>query len=164
MTAPPGESLERTGENVMKKLLAATAVVATLLAAPAMVQAQVGGNLAATPAERLELGLTGAGPTLSANTFELVTGDYYRLTITTDGGAEVLFTSPGLFQNSWMNQIVVAGMEIKLWGGGAAIAGVEVGEGGPGDVQINFVPVRPGEYPFYLGEDATEPAGMFIVR
>ncbi len=145
----------------MKKLLAATAVVASLAAVPTF--AQVGGNLAATPAVNLELNLTGATPTLSATTFELVTGDYYRLTINTDGGAEVLFTSPTLFQNIWMNQIVVSGMEIKLWGAAAAVAGVEVGEGGAGAVAITFVPIRPGEYAFWLDEEAGI-GGTFIVR
>lgn len=145
----------------MKKLLAATAVVASLAAVPTF--AQVGGNLAATPAVALELNLTGAGPTLSANTFELVTGDYYRLTINSDGGAEVLFTSPTLFQNVWMNQIVAAGVEVKLWGAAGAVAGIEVGEGGPMSVAITFVPVRPGEYAFWLDEDAGI-GGTFIVR
>lgn len=145
----------------MKKLLAAAAVVATLAAVPTF--AQVGGNLAATPAVNLVLDLAGAAPTLSANTFELVTGDYYRLTINSDGGAEVLFTSPELFQNVWMNQIVAAGVEVKLWGAAAAVAGIEVGEGGPMTVAITFVPVRPGEYPFWIDEEAGI-GGTFIVR
>ncbi len=145
----------------MMKLLSGVAV-ATLLAATAA-HAQVGGNLAAVPAERLELGLTGAAPALSETTFRLVTGDYYRLTITTDGGAEVLFTAPTFLQNIWMNQIVVAGMEIKRWGGATAVQGIEVGEGGPGDVQITFVPIRPGEYPFWIDEEAGI-GGMFIVE
>ena len=131
----------------MKKLLAAAAVVATLAAVP--VFAQVGGNLAATPAVNLELNLTGAAPALSATTFELVTGDYYRLTINSDGGAEALFTSPEFFQNIWMNQIVVSG--------------IEVGEAGVGAAAITFVPIRPGEYPFWIDEVAGI-GGTFIVR
>ena len=145
----------------MKKLLAATAVVATLAAVP--VFAQVGGNLAATPAVNLELNLTGAAPALSATTFELVTGDYYRLTINSDGGAEALFTSPEFFQNIWMNQIVVSGIEIKLWGAAAAVACIEVGEAGVGAAAITFVPIRPGEYPFWIDEEAGI-GGTFIVR
>lgn len=147
----------------MMKLLAGAAV-ATLLAATAS-QAQVGGNLAAVPAVRLALDLTGASPTLSATTFQLVTGDYYRFTITTDGGAEVLFTAPTFLQNIWMNQIVVAGMEIKLWGAAAAVQGIEVGEGGAGEVQITLVPIRPGEYPFWIEtEGGLRIGGMFIVE
>jgi len=147
----------------MRKLLAAGAAVATLLSVPTFVMAQVGGNLAATPSEPLELSLTGAGPTLSATTFELVTGDYYRLVISSDGGAEALFTAPGLFQNVWMNQIVVEGVEIKLWGAAAAVGGIEVGEEGPGNVTITFVPIRPGEYPFWIDEEAGI-GGTFIVE
>ncbi|MGV8841602.1 MAG: hypothetical protein ACWA6X_15030 [Bauldia sp.] len=145
----------------MKKIVTGAAM-AVLLAAGAA-QAQVGGNLAAAPAENLTLALTGAGPALSETTFTLTTGDYYRLTITTDGGAEVLFTAATFFQNIWMNQIVVAGMEIKLWGGATAVAGVEVGEGGAGDVAITFVPIRPGEYPFWIDEEAGI-GGTFIVQ
>jgi hypothetical protein len=145
----------------MNKLLIGVAA-ATLLATTAA-QAQVGGNLAAPPAVNLVLALTGAAPALSETTFTLTTGEYYRLTITTDGGAEVLFTAATLFQNIWMNQIVVAGMEIKLWGAAAAVAGVEVGEGGAGDVAITFVPIRPGEFPFWIDEEAGI-GGMFIVQ
>ncbi|MCW5712917.1 MAG: hypothetical protein KIT43_00180 [Bauldia sp.] len=145
----------------MKKLL--TGIAAAALLATTAAQAQVGGNLAAPPAVNIELALTGAGPALSETTFNLITGDYYRLTITTDGGAEVLFTAPTFMQNIWMNQIVVAGMEIKLFGGAAAVAGVEVGEGGAGNVQITFVPIRPGTYPFWLDEEAGI-GGTFIVE
>ena len=145
----------------MKKLLTGVAV-ATLLAA-ASAQAQVGGNLAATPAENLVLDLTGAAPALSANTLELVTGDYYRLTINSAGGAEVTFQAPEFFQNIWMNQIVAGGVEVKLWGAAGAVAGVEVGDGGAMSVAITFVPIRPGEYTFTIDEEAGI-TGTFIVR
>lgn len=145
----------------MKKLL--TGIAAAALLATTAAQAQVGGNLAAPPAVNITLALTGAAPALSETTFTLTTGEYYRLILNTDGGAEVLFTAPTLMQNIWLNQIVVAGMEIKLWGGAAAVAGVEVGEGGAGEVQITFVPIRPGEYPFWIDEEAGI-GGMFIVE
>lgn len=141
----------------MKKLLGAAALTLAV-AAPSLALAQ--GNLAAPPATNLELSITGANAALSESTFTLQTGHYYRLTIITDGGAELLFTAPDLLNNSWLNQIVVSGIEIKLFGD--TVKGIEVGEGGPGEVAITFVPVRPGEYSFFLGED--EAAGTFIVE
>jgi len=43
------------------------------------------------------------------------------------------------------------------------VAGVEVGEGGAGDVAITFVPIRPGEYQFWIDEEAGI-GGTFIVQ
>lgn len=141
----------------IKKTLA---VALGLAAIPSLAFAQ--GNLAAPPATNLELAITGANAALSADTFNLTTGTYYRLTITSDGGAELLWMSPDLLNNAWINQIVVAGVEIKLWGD--TVKGIEIGEGGPAEVQITFVPVRPGEYAFYFDGEDDIPGGTFIVE
>ena len=77
------------------------------------------------------------------------------------GAAEVLFLSPDLFNNVWMNQIVAGGVEVKMWGD--SVKGIEVGQGGPMEVAITFVPVRPGEYAFTL-DGVTGVGGTFIVR
>jgi hypothetical protein len=147
-----------------RKVLAGLAGAAALALIPLGAQAQVGGNLAATPAVNIELNLTGAGAALSAPSFELVTGDYYRLTINSDGNAEALWTSPIFMQNIWINQIVIAGVEVKLWGGATAVAGIELGEQGVSAAAITFVPIRPGEYEFVVETDAGEQVGTFIVR
>ncbi len=144
----------------MKRILAAVAGVAVLAATPSFVEAE--GNLAATPATRIDLALTGPGATPSLTTIELVTGKYYRLTLTTDGGAEALFTSRTFFDNVWINQVVVSGIEIKMWGD--SFKGIEVGEQGAGEVQITFVAVRPGDYEFTIEGGPTDTVGKFVVK
>lgn len=143
--------------KLTKKALIATV---GMMAVPSLAFAQ--GNLAAPPATNLELAITGPNGAVSANSFNLTTGSYYRLTITSDGGAELLFMAPDLLNNAWINQIVVAGVEIKLWGD--TVKGIEIGEGGPAEVQITFVPVRPGEYAFYFEGEDDIPGGTFIVE
>lgn len=144
----------------MKKGLVAAAALAALTLAPVAAQAE--GNLAATPSTRIDLAITGGNHAVSTDAIDIETGKYYRLVITSDGGAEVLFTAPDLFNNIWLNQIVVAGAEIKMWGTG--FKGVEVGEEGPNEVTITFVAIKPGDYEFFVtGEDAVT-GGTFHVH
>ncbi len=144
----------------MKRILVAAAGLATLVATPSLVQAE--GNLAAPPATTITLALTGAGATPSMTSIDLVTGKYYRLTLTSDGGAEALFTARTFFDNVWINQLVVSGIEIKMWGD--SFKGIEVGEQGAGEVQITFVAVRPGDYEFVIEGGPTDTVGTFVVK
>ncbi len=140
----------------MKKNIVGVLLATGLALSPVAALAE--GNLAEPPAERLELSITGAGDALalSETTFELETGVYYRLTVTSDGADEVLWAAPDLFLNSWMNQVVINDLEVKLYG--THFQGVEFD--GPGTFFFSFVVVRPGEYAFTVG-DAT---GTFVVR
>jgi hypothetical protein len=147
----------------MKKFAIAAAFPAGIIALPSASMAE--GNLAVPPAETITLAITGANATLSATSIELETGKYYRLTVTSDGGAEVLFTAADLFNNAWINQLVAAGVEIKMWGD--TFKAVEVGEGGPMEFQVTFVVVKPGEFAFTVAGDAPVPegnGGVFVVH
>ncbi len=144
----------------MNKLVSAAVFAAGVAALPSLVLAE--GNLAQTPSTALALDITGANHAVSADTFDVETGRYYRLVITSDGGAEVLFTAPDLFNNVWLNQIVVAGAEIKMWGTG--FKGVEVGQEGPNEVTISFVAIKPGDYGFFVTGDDGATGGTFHVH
>jgi hypothetical protein len=143
----------------MSKLIGCAIAVIAAVALPGAAMAE--GNLAKTPATALKIEITGKPAAFSGDPIDVETGKYYRLTITSDGGDEVLFTSPDLFNNVWLNQIVVAGAEIKMLGTG--FKGVEVGEQGPNEVAITFVAVKPGDFRFYLNDDE-KPAGTFHVH
>ncbi|MGD9740813.1 MAG: hypothetical protein AB7O56_05185 [Bauldia sp.] len=129
-------------------------ILAAAIAMPMAAHAE--GNLAALPANRIELGITGAAMALSATTFEIETGLYYRLTITSDGAAEAMFRAPELLRNVWLNQVVINGIEVHVQG--MSFYGLEFDVAGT--VFFSFVPIRPGEYPFSVGEST----GTFIVR
>lgn len=145
----------------MKKHIRSAAIAAALLAAPAVAVAQ--GNLAAPPAEVVTLAVTGANATLSATNFEFLTGEYYRLVITSDGLAEVQFAAQTFFNNVWVNQVVAGGVEIRMWGN--TFKAIEVGEGAAMEVSIFFVPVRPGEHPFtFVGDAPAGTGGTFVIR
>lgn len=145
----------------MKKQFTAAAFAAAIVAAPASSLAQ--GNLAAPPAEVVTLAVTGANATLSATNFEFVTGEYYRLNITSDGLAEVQFAALTFFNNVWVNQVVAGGVEIRMWGN--TFKAIEVGEGGAMEVSVFFVPVRPGEHQFtFVGDAPAGTGGTFVIR
>ena len=94
----------------MKKLAAITGAVAlaATLAAPALAE----GNLAAKGTE-LELKINTVDLTFSQAEWDLEPGKYYILHVTSDGEEEIAVMAPELWRNSWINQIVVNGLETK---------------------------------------------------
>jgi uncharacterized cupredoxin-like copper-binding protein len=115
------------------------------------------GNLASRPTG-LELTLF---PDLSMSNYEyeLETGKYYRWDITSMGGDEFLLLAPELWRNSWINQVAIGEMEVKPMG----LYGLEFDD--EGQIRIWFVPIRPGNYEFYIdGHKQRGMVGTFIVR
>lgn len=130
--------------------LFASALVATA--------AEAAGNLATKPT-RLEVAIN-KDLQFSKKEFQLETGKYYRLTVDSKAGDEVMFVSPDLFRNAWISQIVIAGIEVHPMGG---IEGIEFDE--DGKVDIYFVPIRTGDFTFGLkGHEARGAVGKFVVR
>lgn len=125
---------------------AASALIA--LAFPTMTVAE--GNLAKPPATAIEIAITGKPGATTAGTLDIETGKYYRLTITSDGGDEVLFTAPAFFNAVYLNQIVINGAEVKMFGTG--FKGVEIGEEGQNKVDITFVAIKPGDFEFFFND------------
>ena len=137
-----------------RRLIAALAV-AMALAAPA---AQAEGNLAANGTD-LKLDINTEDLTFSQTTWELETGKYYRIDITSDGNEEIAVVAPELWRNSWINQIVVNDLEVKAYG----LYSVEFDDAGT--FNISFVPLRPGEYDIYVpGYENRGLKGKFIVK
>lgn len=137
-----------------RHLMAALAVTMAL-AAPA---AQAEGNLAANGTD-LRLDINTEDLTFSQTTWELETGKYYRIDITSDGNEEIAVVAPELWRNSWINQIVVNDLEVKSYG----LYSVEFDDAGT--FNISFVPIRPGEYDIYVpGYENRGLKGKFIVK
>lgn len=120
--------------------------------------AEAEGNLAANGTD-LKLDINTEALTFSQNSWELETGKYYRIDITSDGSEEVSVAAPELWRNSWINQVVVNDLEITPYG----LYSVEFDDAGT--FTIGFVPIRPGEYDIYVpGYEDRGLKGKFIVK
>lgn len=134
-------------------------LLGVLVAAPVHAPARAEGNLASR-ATRLEALVLKGDLSFSVTEYKLETGKYYRWRIESDGGEEFLVMSPGLMRNSWINQVVIDDKEVKPMGG---IYGVEFD--GEGVIDIWFVPIRPGNYDYWVdGYENRGMKGTFIVR
>ncbi|MFP3948919.1 MAG: hypothetical protein ACOC8K_01190 [Gemmatimonadota bacterium] len=158
--------------------LASIIAVVLVVAAPVTLSAQVGGNLAEYPPVELDIEVTSTpeGPVLSDTEFELVTGEYYRMSITTDGEEDWRFEAPDLLQNSHLRLVTVNQIEVHLQG--MSFRAIEIDEGGT--ARFSFTPIRPGSYEFFVGDvpslvgrpigapglsdDARAVVGRFLVR
>lgn len=134
----------------------AGAVTAALVFTPALAVAE--GNLAAD-GEDLTLEINTIDLKFSQNEWQLETGQYYRIDITSDGNEEIQVVAPELFRNAWINQIVVNDLEVKTYG----LYSIEFDDAGT--FNISFVPIRPGEYEIYVpGYEDRGLLGKFIVK
>lgn len=138
----------------MKKWL----VILTLLISTST-SAWAAGNLAAR-AERLpELEIRGAEG-FSVTSYEIETGKFYRWRIESDGREEYKLLAPELMRNVWVEQVSIEDKEVKPYGGLYAVEFDDEGE-----IDIYFVPIRPGIYEFYVeGMQADGMLGSFVVK
>ncbi len=135
--------------------------VRLLLVAVALVvgaaSALAAGNLAARP-DDLEI-IMKDDLTFSKYEFKLETGKYYRLTLKNVGTEEFQFRADDFWRNTFINEIKIGDLEIHP----LALHDVEFDD--EGEMLIFFVPIRPGDYDFWV--DGMEERGMkgkFIVR
>ena len=129
----------------------------TAIAALSPMAAVAKGNLATRPTE-LKLTLNG-DMTMSAKEFKIETGKYYRLVVESKNGDEPRFMAPDLWNNSWVNQIAINGIEIHT----AKTLEIEFDK--DGTVEILFVPIRTGKFKFWVrGQEARGMVGEFIVE
>ena len=110
-------------------------------------------------AERLEPLELNAASGFSVKAYDLETGVYYRWRIVSDGREEYRLVAPGLFRNSWIDRISIEGQEVVPTGLHAVAFDDE------GEIDIWFVPIRPGDYRFYVETLETQGfSGVMHVR
>jgi uncharacterized cupredoxin-like copper-binding protein len=135
--------------------LAALSLVAVLTTTPVLAE----GNLAAKGVDLPELKIDTAELKFSQNEYDLETGKYYRLKISSDGGDEISFTAPELWSNAWINSVTIDDVGLETTGLRAIAFDDE------GSAEIAFVPIRPGEYEFYSpGYENKGLKGKFVVK
>jgi len=110
-------------------------------------------------AARLDPLTLDAGAGFSVNRYEIETGVYYRWRIESDGLEEYKLLAPGLFRESWIDQVVIEDREVKPMG----LHALEFDD--EGAIDLWFIPQRPGEYEFYVeGLESQGFRGVFVVR
>ena len=132
------------------RAMAIIAAACALTLAP-LAEAPAAGNLTRR-AERLEPLELNAGSGFSIKSYDLETGVYYRWRIVGDGREEYRLVAPELFRNSWIDRVSIEDMEVVP-------AGLHsVAFDGEGEIDIWFVPIRPGDYRFFI--EALETQGF----
>ena len=146
--------LARRHSGITTGMLLRVIVVAicglALVLAGAAAHAQVGGNLTAGPPLdiHLEIATGSDGPVLSTTAFHLVTGEYYRLNVTSDGVEPWRLEVDELLRNSHLRLVTINGIEVHLQP--LAFRAIEFDV--VGTAQFSFTPIRTGELEFTVGD------------
>lgn len=108
---------------------------------------------------RLEPLFIDADKGFSILSYKVKAGVYYRWRIESDGLEEYKLVAPEMFRESWIDQVVIEDLEVKPYG----LHAVEFDDAGTIDVW--FIPIRPGEYDFYIDGLKTQGfSGKFVVE
>ena len=107
----------------------------------------------------LKLGSERSDYEMSQKIFEMETGKAYRLEISSMGFKEYEIEAEDFFRNIWIRGIEVEGIEIDT----PVINEIELER--EGEIEIKFVPIRPGDYDFEIeGLQSKGMKGVFKVR
>lgn len=133
-----------------------------LLAAIMVPQAHAAGDLAKR-VTRLEPLVFGDGEEndfrISRTIIELETGKLYMLPLQAKGYKEYRWEAPEFFRNIWVSQVVVEDLEIHT----TTIDALEFDD--QGTIEFWFVPIRTGEFAWYIRDlEAKGMQGRIVVR
>ncbi|MDP3493384.1 MAG: hypothetical protein Q8R82_09725 [Hyphomonadaceae bacterium] len=120
--------------------------------------AQVGGSLVKYPPVDLRIDITNGPdgkPVLTPSEIRLVTGEYYRLTLSSDGAGKDERGEPlarrveltEFLSNIHLRILTISGIEVHLQG--MSFRAIELDE--KGEASFTFTPMKPGDYPLYVG-------------
>ena len=107
----------------------------------------------------LNLGSDKSDYDMSQKIFNMETGKAYRLEITSMGFKEYELEAEDFFRNIWIRSIEIDGIELDA----PVINEIEFER--EGEIEIKFVPIRPGEYEFEIERlQSKGMVGKFIVK
>ncbi|MCF1502370.1 hypothetical protein L0F51_01145 [Afifella sp. H1R] len=98
-----------------------------------------------------------SGKPLVEAPIELESGKQYKLTIEADGTAELAVHGADFFRNVWVNEIVINDIEIRPLG----VDSIEFDAAG--EVEMTFVPIRPGRFELRVPNTTGETQGAQIL-
>ncbi|MAI76449.1 MAG: hypothetical protein CBC25_04540 [Pelagibacteraceae bacterium TMED65] len=107
----------------------------------------------------LKLGSDKSDYDMSQKVFNMETGKAYRLEISSMGFKEYELEAEEFFRNIWIRSIEIEGVELDA----PVINEIEFER--EGEIEIKFVPIRPGEYDFEIERlQSKGMVGKFIVE
>ena len=107
----------------------------------------------------LNLGSDKSDYDMSQKIFNMETGKAYRLEISSMGFKEYELEAEDFFRNIWIRSIEIDGIELDA----PVINEIEFER--EGEIEIKFVPIRPGEYDFEIERlQSKGMVGKFIVK
>ena len=107
----------------------------------------------------LKLGSDTSDYDMSQKVFEMETGKAHRLEISSMGFKEYEIEAEDFFRNIWVRSIEIEGIELDV----PVINEIEFER--EGEIEIKFVPIRPGEYDFEIERLQNKGmVGKFIVK
>jgi hypothetical protein len=140
------------------RMLTTVVMLMSVMAVGEVVMAE--GNLSRRPVALPELELaTQDGFGISQTEYQMETGKAYKLEIRSTGIEECAFRADEFFRNIWLRKVEAGGLEIKA----AQLNELEFET--EAEVEIFFVPIKPGRYPYGCkGLEDRGLSGLFIVR
>jgi hypothetical protein len=132
-----------------------TVVAATIAAVVALPLAAANLVTKATDLPPLQLS---AGKAFPKEPLQLEAGKYYRWKIESDGSSEMAIAAPEFFRFIWINEVVINEIEIRPLG----LDSIEFDD--EGAATISFVPIRPGEFEYYMPNSTDAYRGKIVVK
>lgn len=123
----------------------AAAALAGLVAAPAAAaplcdELGFAGLLAACNKEALPPLTLAAGKPLAAAPWQLQSGVYYEVEITSDGSQELALAGPEFFRAIWIDEVVINDLEVRP----LALDSFEFDD--EGTIEFSFIAIKPGRF------------------
>jgi|SRR5262245_66680729 len=99
-----------------------------------------------------------AGKAFPKEPIQLEAGKYYRWKIESDGSSEMAIAAPEFFRFIWINEVVINEIEVRPLG----LDSIEFDD--EGAATISFVPIRPGEFEYYMPNSGDAYRGKIVVK
>jgi hypothetical protein len=100
-----------------------------------------------------------AGKAFPKEAMQLEAGKYYRWKIESDGTSEMAIEAPEFFRFIWINEVVINDIEVRPLG----LHSLEFDS--KGSATISFVPIRPGEYQYFMPNSKSDAyRGKIVVK
>ncbi len=126
------------------KALAAAALIALLAApaaaAPLCTDLGFAGLLAKCNTQELPPITLASGKPISDGPWELQSGAYYEVELTSDGSQELALAGPEFFRAIWIDEVVINDLEVRP----LALDSFEFDD--EGTIEFSFIAIKPGRY------------------
>jgi hypothetical protein len=126
------------------KRIAVTALAALIAvpaaAAPLCTDLGFAGLLAKCNTSELPPITLGSGKPLAEGPWELQSGAYYEVELTSDGSQELALAGPEFFRAIWIDEVVINDLEVRP----LALDSFEFDD--EGTIEFSFIAIKPGRY------------------